>query len=58
MMRYYPYFGDDAADDEALGKLNLEEVFVDKIKNAQEDNMRAESEFEGSLLCPFDFHLS
>lgn len=44
VMRYFPYFGEDAAENDDLAALNLEEAFVDKTKNAQEENMRAESE--------------
>ena len=45
-MRYFPYFGEDAADNNVIDMLNLEEAFVDKTKNAQEENMRAESKFK------------
>lgn len=46
VMRYFPYFGEDAADNNVIDMLNLEEAFVDKTKNAQEENMRAESKFK------------
>ncbi|KAF8472725.1 hypothetical protein BDZ91DRAFT_760204 [Kalaharituber pfeilii] len=41
-MRYFPYFGEEIDENDVFDMLNLEEAFVDRTKNAQEENMRAE----------------
>lgn len=50
VMRYFPYFGEDAEEEE-INQLNLEETFVDRTKASAEDGRRSECE----LLPPFPY---
>lgn len=50
VMRYFPYFGEDAEEEE-INQLNLEETFVDRTKASAEDGRRSECE----LLPPSSY---
>lgn len=51
VMRYFPYFGEDAEEEE-INQLNLEDTFVDRTKASAEDGRRSECE---SPLLPLVF---
>lgn len=69
VMRYFPYFGEEAAENDTLDTLNLEEAYVDRTKSMQEDNQRGESKLNyfltptswsrpiGSVLSPIQLRL-
>lgn len=56
VMRYFPYFGEDAEEDE-INQLNLEDTFVDRTKASAEDGKRSECESRPSpsSLLPLVF---
>lgn len=41
VMRYFPYFGEDAEEEE-INQLNLEDTFVDRTKASAEDGVKNE----------------
>lgn len=49
VMRYFPYFGEDAEEEE-INQLNLEDTFVDRTKASAEDGRRSECELHPPLF--------
>lgn len=48
VMRYFPYFGEDAEEEE-INQLNLEETFVDRTKASAEDGKKNECKIQSTI---------